>query len=341
MLKPDAVQRGLVGQIMQRFEKKGFKLVAMKLCSPGKAHMEAHYADLSKKKFFPSLVEYMISGPVCAMIWEGEDAVKTGRVMLGATRPQDSLCGTIRGDMCIDVGRNIIHGSDAVESANHEIALWFKESELCQWAHHSAEWVYEMPEKDSAPVAKEEKKDASAAADQALSADEAAKIQRESDENEACIAARIKAEGKIRKNEDEVKARQAAAAKLLEATMSQKTGTLKIKIEKADCSVMVKKGPFFRIEGIKEDFKFETEVLAKTKKPVWNAEFVIPIADFQHPVKFSVLAKDEAGEDYIGEGSFRPMVFTTGAPPYFPFMNNTTKKPSGKAYFTAVWEVKA
>jgi len=101
---------------------------------------------------------------------------------------------------------------------------------------------------------------------------------------------------------------------------------------------MVKGNPFLRIEGLKEDFKFETEVIAKTKKPVWNAEFEIPIADFANVVKFSVLAKDEAGaEVYIGEGSFRPMVFTTGAPPYFPFMNNTTKKPSGKAFITAVW----
>jgi len=219
MLKPDAVQRGLVGQIMMRFEKKGFKLVAMKLCSPGRAHMEAHYADLSKKKFFPSLVEYMVSGPVCAMIWEGDDVVKTARVMLGATRPQDSVCGTIRGDMCIDVGRNIIHGSDAVEAANHEIGLWFNESELCQWTHHSSEWLYEMPEKSAVVVAnpapKEEKKDASAAADMALTADEAAKIQAESDGDAACVAARIKAEGKIRKNEDEVKARQAAAALIL------------------------------------------------------------------------------------------------------------------------------
>ena len=143
MLKPDAVQRGIVGEIITRFEEKGFKLVAMKICSPGKAHMEAHYADLASKKFFPSLVEYMVSGPVCAMIWEGMDAVKTGRVMLGATRPQDSAPGTIRGDLCIDVGRNIIHGSDAVESANHEIGLWFPGEGINTWTHHSEKWIYE------------------------------------------------------------------------------------------------------------------------------------------------------------------------------------------------------
>jgi len=241
MLKPDAVQRGLVGQIMQRFEKKGFKLAAMKLCSPGRKHMEAHYADLATKKFFPSLVDYMSSGPVCAMIWEGDDAVKTGRVMLGATRPQDSAPGTIRGDMCIDVGRNIIHGSDAVESANHEIGLWFKESEICNWAHHSAGQLYEMPEKV------EKKADAAAALDGAIDADEAARVQAESDNNEACKAARIKAEMKIKRNEDEVIARQAAAKKLLEETMSKAKGILHITVKKAECSIMVKKDPFFTI----------------------------------------------------------------------------------------------
>jgi len=128
---------------MQRFEQKGFKLVAMKLCQPGKAHMEKHYADLAGKKFFPGLIEYMTSGPVCCMVWEGDNAVKTGRKMLGATKPFDSEPGTIRGDFCIDVGRNIIHGSDAVESANAEIALWFTPSELVNWSSHSQAWIYE------------------------------------------------------------------------------------------------------------------------------------------------------------------------------------------------------
>ena len=142
MIKPDGVQRGLVGPIIQRFEQKGFKLQAMKLCSPGKAHMEAHYADLSKKGFFAGLVEYMSSGPVCAMVWEGDNVVKTGRKMLGATKPADSALGTIRGDFCIDVGRNLCHGSDAVDSALAEIALWFPEG-LQDWSDHSAAWIYE------------------------------------------------------------------------------------------------------------------------------------------------------------------------------------------------------
>ena len=143
MIKPDGVQRGIIGQIISRFETKGFKLVAMKLTAPGKEQFEKHYADLSTKKFFPGLIEYATSGPVCAMVWEGDNAVKTGRKMLGATRPFDSEPGTIRGDFCIDVGRNIIHGSDAVESANAEIALWFPEEQLVKWDHHSNAWIYE------------------------------------------------------------------------------------------------------------------------------------------------------------------------------------------------------
>ena len=143
MIKPDGVQRGLIGQIVQRFEQKGFKLVAMKLCSPGQAHLEQHYADLSAKPFFAGLVQYMNSGPVCAMVWEGNNAVATGRKMLGATKPFDSEPGTIRGDFCIDVGRNICHGSDSVESAEKEIALWFGPGEVLSWNSHSNTWVYE------------------------------------------------------------------------------------------------------------------------------------------------------------------------------------------------------
>ncbi len=142
MIKPDGVQRGLVGPIISRFEQKGFKLVALKLDQPGAAHFEKHYADLSARPFFPGLVKYASSGPVVAMVWEGDNVVKTGRKMLGATKPVDSEPGTIRGDFSIDVGRNIIHGSDSVESANKEIELWFG-TQLQNWAHHSEQWVYE------------------------------------------------------------------------------------------------------------------------------------------------------------------------------------------------------
>uniref|UniRef100_A0A7S3MYC6 Nucleoside diphosphate kinase n=1 Tax=Strombidium inclinatum TaxID=197538 RepID=A0A7S3MYC6_9SPIT len=143
MIKPDGVQRGLIGQIISRFETKGFKLAGMKLAQPGKEQFEKHYADLSSKPFFGGLVEYAASGPVCCMVWEGDNAVLTGRKMLGATKPFDSEPGTIRGDFCIDVGRNVIHGSDSVENANKEIALWFKDDELISWEDHSHKWVYE------------------------------------------------------------------------------------------------------------------------------------------------------------------------------------------------------
>jgi len=143
MIKPDGVQRGLVGKIIQKFEQRAFKLVAMKVCQPGKEMFEQHYADLAKKAFFPGLVEYAASGPVCCMVWEGTNVVLTGRKMLGATKPFDSNPGTIRGDLCIDVGRNICHGSDSVESADKEIALWFKPGELVSWNAHSNSWVYE------------------------------------------------------------------------------------------------------------------------------------------------------------------------------------------------------
>lgn len=143
MVKPDGVQRGLVPEILSRFQNKGYKLVAMKMCRPSKEHIENHYKDLSGKGFFNSLVTYMLSGPVVATVWEGKDAVKTGRVLLGQTNPLDSLPGTIRGDFCIDMGRNICHGSDKVDSAEREIAMWFKEEELCPYKQCNNPWVYE------------------------------------------------------------------------------------------------------------------------------------------------------------------------------------------------------
>lgn len=142
MIKPDGVQRGLVGDIIKRFEQKGFKLVALKFMQASEDHLRQHYADLSSRPFFPGLVKYMASGPVVPMVWEGLNVVKTGRVMLGETNPKDSAPGTIRGDFCIQVGRNICHGSDSVESANKEINLWFTEEELVSWNPVTIDWVY-------------------------------------------------------------------------------------------------------------------------------------------------------------------------------------------------------
>ncbi len=142
MVKPDGVQRGLAGEIMARFEKRGFQIVAAKMMHPTVEHLEKHYADLSSKGFFRGLVDFMASSPVFAMVIQGKDAVKTGRRMLGETNPLASAPGTIRGDYAIDLGRNICHGSDSVESAEAEIALWFPEGVL-PYTKAVTAWIYE------------------------------------------------------------------------------------------------------------------------------------------------------------------------------------------------------
>ncbi|ORZ21602.1 nucleoside diphosphate kinase [Absidia repens] len=125
MVKPDGVQRGLVGEILKRFEQRGYQLLALELIHPTKERLEEHYQDLKSKPFFPSLVEYMMSGPVVGMVFSGLEVVKGGRKMVGETNPLNSLPGSIRGDFCICVGKNIVHASDAPDSAEREIALWF------------------------------------------------------------------------------------------------------------------------------------------------------------------------------------------------------------------------
>uniref|UniRef100_A0A8C7ZGK4 Nucleoside diphosphate kinase n=1 Tax=Oryzias sinensis TaxID=183150 RepID=A0A8C7ZGK4_9TELE len=141
-IKPDGVQRGIIGEIIKRFEMKGFKLVGMKMVQASEDLLMKHYIDLKDRPFFPTLVNYMSSGPVVAMVWEGKGVVKTGRVMLGETNPADSKPGTIRGDFCIDVSKNIIHGSDSVESANTEISLWFQPEELVSYTSCAFSWLY-------------------------------------------------------------------------------------------------------------------------------------------------------------------------------------------------------
>uniref|UniRef100_A0A8C2DDU1 Nucleoside diphosphate kinase n=1 Tax=Cyprinus carpio TaxID=7962 RepID=A0A8C2DDU1_CYPCA len=141
-VKPDGVQRRLVGEIILRFERKGFKLVGMKLLQASEEQLRQHYRDLREKPFYGGLVKYMSSGPIVAMVWQGLDVVKTARKMLGETNPADSLPGTIRGDYCIEVGRNVIHGSDSVESAQREISLWFEHHELFCWEECNEHWIY-------------------------------------------------------------------------------------------------------------------------------------------------------------------------------------------------------
>ncbi|CAH1395158.1 unnamed protein product [Nezara viridula] len=143
MVKPDGVQRGLISKIIKRFESKGFKLVAMKFMWASEDLLEKHYQDLAKLPFYPKLIKYMNSGPVVPMVWEGLNVVKTGRQILGATNPQDSERGSIRGDLCIQVGRNIAHGSDSVDSAKREIDLWFTPKEQIDWTPAFQNWVYE------------------------------------------------------------------------------------------------------------------------------------------------------------------------------------------------------
>ncbi|XP_044932084.1 nucleoside diphosphate kinase A-like [Mustela nigripes] len=120
-IKPDGLQCSLVGEIIKRFEQKGFRPIAMKLIQTSEDLLKEHYIDLKDRPFLAGLLKYMQSWPVVVIVWEGLNVVKTGRVMLGETNPPDSKLGTIRGDFCIQVGRNIIHGKDSVESAEKEI----------------------------------------------------------------------------------------------------------------------------------------------------------------------------------------------------------------------------
>jgi len=142
-VKPDGVHRGYVGEVISRFEEKGYKLVAIKVVVPTKDFAEKHYSDLSKKPFFPSLVNYFSSGPVVAMVWEGKDVITGGRSLIGATNPQQATPGTIRGDYCITIGRNMIHGSDSPDSAKNEISLWFTEKDVADFDHAMDKWVHE------------------------------------------------------------------------------------------------------------------------------------------------------------------------------------------------------
>ncbi|KAG1967611.1 nucleoside diphosphate kinase 3 isoform X1 [Pimephales promelas] len=141
-VKPDGVQRRLVGEIIRRFERKGFKLVGMKLLQASEEQLAEHYRDLREKPFYNGLVKYMSSGPIVAMAWQGLDVVKTARKMLGETNPANSLPGTIRGDFSVETSRNVIHGSDSVASAQREISLWFANHELLCWEESSHNWIY-------------------------------------------------------------------------------------------------------------------------------------------------------------------------------------------------------
>jgi nucleoside-diphosphate kinase len=142
-VKPDGVQRQLVGEIIGRYEAKGFKLVGLKLLQPTRELAEKHYAVHKERPFFAGLVDFITSGPVVAMVWEGDGVVASARKIIGATNPLTAEPGTIRGDYGANIGRNIIHGSDAIETAQTEIALWFQPEELVEWKPSLISWIYE------------------------------------------------------------------------------------------------------------------------------------------------------------------------------------------------------
>ncbi|MEN9214128.1 MAG: nucleoside-diphosphate kinase [Gloeomargarita sp. DG02_4_bins_56] len=142
-IKPDGVQRGLVGEIIRRLEAKGFTLVGLKLVRVSKELAEKHYDVHRERPFFPSLVAFITSGPVVAMVWEGDGVVAAARKLIGATNPLTAEPGTIRGDFGISIGRNLIHGSDAIETAQREIALWFAPEELVAWQPAATAWLVE------------------------------------------------------------------------------------------------------------------------------------------------------------------------------------------------------
>lgn len=142
-IKPDGVQRGLIGEIIRRFETKGFTLVGLKFLQVSRELAEKHYDVHRERPFFPSLVEFITSGPVVAMVWEGEGVIAAARKIIGATNPLTAEPGTIRGDFGINIGRNLIHGSDAPETAVREVNLWFTDEELVNWQPHLTPWLHE------------------------------------------------------------------------------------------------------------------------------------------------------------------------------------------------------
>tara|TARA_A100001037_G_scaffold74123_1_gene66304 strand:- start:24922 stop:25377 length:456 start_codon:yes stop_codon:yes gene_type:complete len=143
LLKPDTVQRGLVGQIIDRLEKRGWKIVGLKLINMTDEIAKLHYAEHVDKPFFPGLASFMMSRPIIAMALEGKNVVEAVRKFMGSTNPQEAQPGTIRGDFATDIGRNLIHGSDSVESAVRELSIFFTEGELHSYEREIDAWIIE------------------------------------------------------------------------------------------------------------------------------------------------------------------------------------------------------
>jgi nucleoside-diphosphate kinase len=143
IVKPDGVQRGLVGEIVGRLERRGLRLVGMKCMSVSLDMAGQHYAVHQGKPFYEGLLQYITSGPVVVMAWEGHKVIEAVRQTVGATNPTAAAPGTIRADLAIDIGRNLIHASDKPETAAFELGLWFKEGDLVDWARDGERWVFE------------------------------------------------------------------------------------------------------------------------------------------------------------------------------------------------------
>jgi nucleoside-diphosphate kinase len=143
LVKPDGVQRGLIGEVIVRLERRGLRLVAAKFMSVSQELAETHYAIHKGKPFYDGLISYITSAPVMAMVWEGPAAIAAVRQTMGATRPTEAAPGSLRHDFALEVGRNLTHASDTPENGENEIALWFQPMELVSWARDTDRWIFE------------------------------------------------------------------------------------------------------------------------------------------------------------------------------------------------------
>ncbi len=143
LVKPDGVQRGLIGEVINRLERRGLRLVAARFMPVSRKLAETHYAVHKGKPFYDGLIQYITSAPVMAMVWEGPNAVAAVRQTMGATRPVEAAPGTIRHDFALEVGRNLTHASDSPETSEQEVALWFKPEELVAWKREVDPWIFE------------------------------------------------------------------------------------------------------------------------------------------------------------------------------------------------------
>lgn len=143
LVKPDGVQRGLIGEVISRLERRGLRIVSAKFMPVSKELAEKHYAVHKGKDFYEKLIKYITSAPVLAMVWEGPNAIVAVRQTMGDTRPTEALPGSLRHDFALEVGRNLTHASDSVENGKKEIALWFQPDELISWSRAIDEWVFE------------------------------------------------------------------------------------------------------------------------------------------------------------------------------------------------------